>query len=165
LDGDQNQNCFKLKNDEVNFIPRAEALELGCPVFPPVFALREAIKLQEKIGKENIRERILFLRRYFVDVMKKVEQFCEVANRNIKEENSSGIVILRLVRVKEEQVEPLLEQIVAKLKQENVFLSKRGTAIRVAIHYYNSTADLDLFLERIEKILRDIFLQNLTTKL
>ncbi len=113
----------------------ASVFEMGCPHFPNIFALGAALNLLKQIGQENIYNRIMYLSDYFEKAMDKT-RIPILSTREKK--HRSGITLIGC---------PDPDQMVKKLLEKGIIVSKRGSGIRVALHIYNNEADIDKFAE------------------
>ncbi|MDX1810023.1 MAG: aminotransferase class V-fold PLP-dependent enzyme [Sulfurospirillaceae bacterium] len=130
----------KLLNNRLVIANNAKALELGHPQFPNILALGGAIDTLNKIGIDNISERIHHLSNYLRR---------QLQNHNIQilspleQENRSGITSFAV---------PNASNIVGSLKAKNIIVAKRGEGVRVSLHYYNNHNDIDRFIAALNEI-------------
>jgi len=130
------------KMDNSNFIVRQEAsaIEAGCPHFPSIFALSGALDLINSIGIEQIHRRVIYLNKL---LQQKAEALDFSVIAPLRDENRSGILIVRTGNAKR-----VKEELVAR----NIFISVRGEGIRVSVSYFNNEKDIELFIREAEKI-------------
>jgi len=131
---------YALAYDRLEIAESAAALEQGHPPFAGVFALSAALDLIERAGMDEISERIVDLTRYLharldaagIDVISTRE-----------DAHLSGITIAA-------SDDPA--GAVQHLRQRGILVSSRGEGIRVSVHYYNSRADVDRFVEALAAV-------------
>jgi cysteine desulfurase/selenocysteine lyase len=132
---------FGMRNNVLDEVHEAKALELGCGPFVLVFSVGAVIKwIKENGGVKAIEERILLL----VDYAKK--RFSEENLSliyNFKTANQSGILMLESKNA---------EQTEKDLVEKKVFVSARGKGLRVAIHYYNTEEDIENFIRAFKEV-------------
>ncbi len=131
---------YELVYDRLDIADAAAALELGHPPFAGVFALGAALDLIQEIGIERIAERIIELVRYLHDELDKAGMWV-LSTRD--EAHLSGIALVAAD-------EP--HAVVAELRKRGIVVSTRGEGIRVSLHYYNDTSDIDRFVEALAEI-------------
>lgn len=131
---------YALVNRTLDLTSDARGLELGHPPFAGVLALGGALEAIERIGIAAIESRVSEL----------VEEFLEgLRARRIpvrspsEREHRSGIVMAGVV-------EP--ERVVRELRDRGVFVSARGAALRVSLHYYNNRADIERFFRTYDDV-------------
>ncbi len=126
---------YELINDRLELVNSASALELGHPQFPNILALGGAVETLQKIGIDNITQRIHHLTDYLHE---------QLNNHGIKiisslEQNErSGITSLEMSNASD---------IVEELRKNDIIVAKRGEGIRISLHYYNNQDDIDRFIE------------------
>lgn len=123
---------------------RASVVESGCPHFAPVFALNGALSLFNKIGKENVTNRILYLNKYLHQKLNLLD--VEIASPK-EEKTMSGITIIKTGNAKE---------IVAKLKEKKIIVSARGEGIRVSVNIFNNEEDINTLIEELKKLKNEL---------
>ena len=132
---------YALSNDQLALAAHTTALELGHPLFPGIFALGGALRLFEEIGAEAITARVLDLAGYLHERLGAhhipVLSTTDPAHR-------SGITMVGVAEPK---------AVAEALAEEGVMVAARGAGLRVAVHFYNTHADVDRFVEVLGRIL------------
>lgn len=128
------RNPYQLQNDRLDLASDAVAFELGHPPFPGIFTLGGALRVFEAAGMERIEERIQDLNDHLYRRLDDIG-FSGFIHRERMER--AGITMLDA---------GALGEIAADLKEQNIFVAARGGRIRVALHFYNTTADIDRFV-------------------
>ncbi|HDL63801.1 MAG TPA: aminotransferase class V-fold PLP-dependent enzyme [Proteobacteria bacterium] len=128
-----------MDNKNLDLKKDASELEVGCIHLPCIFALNGALDFLEKIGKENIRNRIYELGDYLVSELKKsgFEIISPLARKY-----RSGITVIKIKNPLE------MENILLK---NNIIVTARGDGLRVAVHIYNNKKDIDKFVFELKK--------------
>ncbi|MCA8915697.1 MAG: aminotransferase class V-fold PLP-dependent enzyme [Planctomycetes bacterium] len=121
--------------------PGAARFQVGATSMPQVYALREAMKLQNEVGREKLGARVTELA---VELRERaVQAGYEPLAESWPEERRSQIVSIR--RTGKLAGEDLL----ARLKGRGIAVSVRGSILRVSPHWYNTSADLQSLFEAI----------------
>jgi len=132
-----NPDEYQNKNAELSLT--GSQFEYGGPSFPNFFALAAACKYFSSLGKEDIKNRILFLTNYLI-------QQAQKNNISIlsplEPQHRSGIIILAV---------PEPQKACLKLYQKGIFVTPRGGGIRVAPHIYNNEEDINKLISGIKK--------------
>jgi selenocysteine lyase/cysteine desulfurase len=129
-----------LDNRTLDLTTDARGLELGHPPFAGVLSLGGALDTIARIGLAAIESRVAAL----VDELHR-----GLGARNVPilspldREHRSGIVMVGIV-------EP--ERVARELRDRRVFVSARGGALRVSLHYYNNGADIDRFFDAFDDL-------------
>lgn len=116
----------------------ASRYEFGCPSFGTIFAVGAACRYLSQIGKDKIEKRILSLTGYAINSLEK--NGFEVLSRK-EEKSRSGIVIFK--------ADPA-EKIWKRLIAQKVFVSARGSGLRLAPHFYNTYEEIDRFIKKLK---------------
>jgi len=119
---------FSMRNDVLDEIHEAKALELGCSPMLQIFSVGSYLKWVKENGEiESISKRILdlvgFAKRKFKDADIPLTY-------DFSDKNQSGILIVDSKNAVEAE---------KKLSERNVYISHRGRGLRVAIHYFNNS--------------------------
>lgn len=126
---------------------RASVIESGCQHFAPIFALKGALGLFQRIGKENVSSHVLELTKYLHENLDRLG--IQLASPS-EEKFLSGISILKTRHAKE---------VVELLRKENIIVSARGQGVRVSVNIFNNKADIDKLISVLEKN-RELFSNN-----
>ena len=129
---------YALVADRLDLSPEAAALELGHPPFAAVFALGEALRMFAELGAASIEKRVLELAAGARDVLREAGLAV------------SGTVPPRSGIVFAETSEPAALR--DELLRRGVYVSARGTGIRVSTHFYNDETDLARLAEALADI-------------
>lgn len=129
---------YALVADQLDLSPEAAAIELGHPPFAAVFALGEALRMMADLGAGPIEQRVLELATGARAVL--AAAGLEVRGDQLPR---SGIVFA-------EAPEPVALR--DELLKRGVYVSARGSGIRVSTHFYNDESDL----ERLADALADL---------
>jgi selenocysteine lyase/cysteine desulfurase len=119
-----------MDNQLLDLKHEASVLEAGSPHFPTVFALGGALDLFNRIGKEEIQERVIALTKILRG---------ELAKLNLKivspaeEDQLSGITVIKMEN-------PGI--LVKLLREKGIFVSARGEGIRISVSFFNNEEDL-----------------------
>lgn len=109
----------------------ASVLEAGSPPFPTVFALGGALDLFNRIGKEEIQNRVLYLTRLLRRELQKLG-FTIVSPG--EDAQLSGITVIK-------KDNPA--QVVKALREKGIFVSARGEGIRISVSFFNNEEDIE----------------------
>jgi selenocysteine lyase/cysteine desulfurase len=132
---------FSMRNNILDEIHEAKALELGCGPFLQIFSVGSTLSwISKNGGFEASTKRVLSL----VDYAKKCFKEESIPLLfNFDEDHQSGILMIESKNAAEEEL---------KLIEKKVFVSARGKGLRVAIHFYNNEKDIDNFIAEFKKI-------------
>jgi selenocysteine lyase/cysteine desulfurase len=122
---------YALVNDFLDLTTEASGLELGHPPFPGIFALRGALRLIEEVGLGNIEARIQELTDYLHRKMDAAG--ISIASPRASQDRA-GITMVGVSNPAE---------VANRLKEKKIFTSARGSALRVALHFFNTHEDID----------------------
>ncbi|MDC0980185.1 aminotransferase class V-fold PLP-dependent enzyme [Bdellovibrionales bacterium] len=111
-------------------------IELGTPPFVILISVLAALREIERIGIENISQRILTLSELTASLAKRKN----IQLESFRDENSfcsssvnSGIIALKVSNPKE---------VVQRLEKLKIFVSERRGSLRVACHYFNNEEEI-----------------------
>lgn len=127
----------RMDNRKLDLKDEASRYELGCPPFAAIFSLGAAVDYLSEIGIQKIEKRILELTDFLIQGLEKLG-FEVVSPRESK--HRSGIVVFKIKEA---------EKVRHFLLQKKIYVSARGTGIRVAPHFYNSFEDLEVLLKNL----------------
>lgn len=125
---------MKLKNE-------ASVIESGCPHFPNIFALGGALKLFNRIGAENVVNRVISLNRFLEE--KLLELGIEVIVQK-EDKHRSGILIAKI---------PNPKDVVGKLSERNIIVSARGEGVRISNSIFNNEEDIEKLMLALKEIM------------
>lgn len=132
--GLMDNNLFRLRND-------ASVLEAGCSHFPNIFALGGALDLFNRIGKQEIFSRIIYLTQFLRNQLEKLNLKIVSPSQG---KHLSGITIVKINNP---------EVIVQKLKVKGIFISARGEGIRVSVSIFNNEEDIFALVRELKILL------------
>jgi len=118
-------------NDRLDLKETAAVFEVGSPHFAGIFALGGSLELLEEIGAANVEARVAALTDYLHDRLT-ASGFSIASPRD--RERRAGLTIVRM-----ENAPAVVEQ----LARAGILVSARGAGIRVAVHIFNTEADVD----------------------
>lgn len=128
------RRAYDLENDRMDFLPTGIGHEMGHPLFPGIFTFGAALDVLQEAGIERIAERVLELSGYLVDALSR--EGYAIRSSTFAHERS-GIVLVDA---------PQADALAARLAERKVFVSPRGGGLRVSVHAYNTTGDVDRFM-------------------
>ena len=121
--------------------PGAASFSVGMPNYPAVYAINAALQYIQSIGITAIAETCQPLVRFCLDELKKLP--VELLTPD-EPDHLAGIVAFR---------HPQAERLNRALHQQNIHIMCHAGRLRVAIHGYNTMADI----ERLSQVLHDTF--------
>lgn len=134
---DENHHEFSYRT--INPAKNARRFEPGQINFPGVAGMRAAIELLEGFGIHNIERRI----RELVDVL--IAGISELKGlkvlSSLKPEHRNGVVKVGGLENPDE--------IVTKLKEDNIVISSRAGGLRISPHFYNTEEEIEKLLEKL----------------
>jgi len=132
---------LELLSERLDLATEARALELGHPPFAGAFALGAALGLVQEIGIDRIAARIQDLTDCLHATLDRLG--VPIVSPRPREQRA-GITLIAL---------PDHRKVVERLRERGVLAAARGDYIRLAVHYYNSEADIDRFGEALRAVL------------
>ena len=127
------------RNDEVHLRHDAGArAELGCPHFAGIFALGASVEFMQTIGMNNIEKRALELNRFLTSKLSEVGW--KVLSPLSREEHRSAETLVAADNPAE---------LVAKLAERKIFVTKKPEGFRVATHFFNNEDDIERLIEEL----------------
>lgn len=132
----------KMDNTGFDLKREASVIEAGCPHFPNIFALGGALDLFNRIGRENITNRVLFLNKLIESELRKPGLDIIVQK---EDKHRSGILIAKIKNPKET---------VARLAEKNIIVSARGEGMRVSASIFNNESDIAIFISELREIMK-----------
>jgi len=120
----------------------ASRYEYGCPPFPHIFAIGAGIDYFSSIGISNIKKRIFSLTGFLISVLR--QEGFEITSPT-EERYRSGIVVFKVKNA---------EKMTNYLLKRRIYVSPRGSGIRVAPHMYNTEQEIELLMNTIKEAVR-----------
>jgi selenocysteine lyase/cysteine desulfurase len=136
------QTPGKMNNLDLELKNEASVIESGCPHFPNIFALGGAFEMFEKIGAENVINRVLFLNHLIEEKLRHLG-IDLIAQKEDK--HCSGILIAKI---------PKPKWVVEELFKKNIFVSARGEGMRVSASIFNNEEDVEAFIKELAIIIK-----------
>jgi len=135
------ENPGLMDNQLMNLRRDASVVEAGCSHFPCIFALGGALDLFNRIGQEEITNRVLYLSSVLQEELEKIG--IPIASPQEKK-HRSGITIIKM-----ENPQP----VVRELRERGVFVSARGEGIRVSVSIFNNEDDINKLSAELKNII------------
>ncbi|MFO7655816.1 MAG: aminotransferase class V-fold PLP-dependent enzyme [Bacteroidales bacterium] len=129
----------QMNNADLVVRKETSAIESGCPHFPNIFALGGALRMFNRIGKQEVENRVLYLNRY---LEARLTATGMPVIKPIAEENRSGILIVKTNYARE---------IVDSLARKNIIISARGEGLRISVNIFNNENDIDRLAEELKE--------------
>jgi selenocysteine lyase/cysteine desulfurase len=131
------EDPYSDRNNEIHLRhDTAARAELGCPHFAGMFALGAAVDLIASVGMKNIEARALELNRFLTARL--IESGRKVLSPIADERMRSAETLV-------EFDDPA--EVVAKLAEQQIIVTKKPQGIRVATHFFNNEADVERLVE------------------
>jgi selenocysteine lyase/cysteine desulfurase len=127
--------------ERVRSLPGAASFTVGMPNYPAIYAIRAGLDYIQRVGVAAIDEATRPLVRACIDGIAKLP----VQLITPREEDALAGIIAFL--------HPKAEEIHRRLYAENVHIMYHAGRLRVSIHGYNTMADVEKFLEKLEEAL------------
>lgn len=121
---------------DLDFREGALRFEGGTPNVAGICGVSEAIEIFLQAGPSKIEQHVLSLNRYLAEGLQ--QRRYEVVS-SLRPEEASGILACRHYRFS-------AQEICDRLNKENVIVSARNGALRIAPHFYNTQSDADAVL-------------------
>jgi selenocysteine lyase/cysteine desulfurase len=132
---DENYHDFSYRNIEL--AKNARRFESGQINFPGIAGMRAAIELLEGYGIHNIERRIRELVDRLIAGISELKGLKVVSS--LKPEHRNGLVKVGGLENPEE--------VVAKLKEDNIVISSRAGGLRISPHFYNTEGEINKLLD------------------
>ncbi|MCF6358551.1 MAG: aminotransferase class V-fold PLP-dependent enzyme [Draconibacterium sp.] len=130
-----------MDNTDLDLKNEASVIESGCPHFPNIFALGGALKMFNKIGADNVVNRVLSLNSFLEKKLRGLG--IDVINQK-DDKHRSGILIAKIKNPK---------FVVEQLFKKNIIVSARGEGIRVSTSIFNNENDIEIFIETLKELI------------
>ena len=140
--GQQNPFAFRVK--ELDYAHEARRMEGGTPPVTAAFAARAGMEFINQVGLDRIGQHIDYLSYHCLN---------EALARNLK--------VVSPLDVREKGATTAIEvpgdshAVEVALKARQVVCSARGTVIRVAPHFFNTTGEIDTALDELVAVLKN----------
>ena len=134
----------KMDNMALDLKNEASVIESGCPHFPNIFALGGALSLFNRIGAENVMNRVLYLNHLIEEKITNLGIDVIVQPDDI---HRSGILIAKI---------PEPKIVVNELFKKNIIVSARGEVVRISASIFNNEDDIETLTIELKKILKII---------
>lgn len=122
------------------------ATQTGCISFLNLAAVREASKVIDFYGQENISERLLSISIYLEEQLRTVP--IKINSFRKREDACSGTINFSPI-----DKSLSTEELVGKLHMDKVYVNDRRGSIRASAHFYNTHEDIDCLVSSLKKIL------------
>lgn len=129
-------------NKRLDLKNNASVLESGSPQFPCIFTLGKAIDYLNKIGINNIQDRINELNNYLEIQLKQIN--LQVVSP-LDKKHRSGISIVKINNP---------AKIAKLLHKKNIIVSAKKSGLRVSLHVYNNKEDINKFVLELSKLVK-----------
>ena len=136
------KSAYELENDRLDLHHAGIGHEMGHPPFPGIFAMGEALRLLSEPPKGAISERIVGLSTY---LRARLKELGIDSRSDPSSEHTSGIV---LAEMKDASI------IKNQLQERSVWVTARQGGLRISVHAYNSTADVDWLIQALGDLKR-----------
>lgn len=133
--------CDLMQNKNLEMKKAGERYEWSCPNFSAMFGFSAAIRYFNQIGIDKIEKRVMELTDFLI--LQLSRHGLEILS-SLEPHRRSGIVVFKVAN-------PVL--VWKKLLEQNVYVSPRGGGIRVAPHFYNTEEEIELFVQKLTKLL------------
>ncbi|RMD88010.1 MAG: aminotransferase class V-fold PLP-dependent enzyme [Calditrichaeota bacterium] len=135
------ENPFSFNPKVLNYASNSRRFETGTPPILNAFAAYAGLQIIHEVGTRLIEERIQFLSKYTVE--KALGMKLNYVGPDKLEEKGA----ITAIQVSQPYV---IEQV---LKEHNIIASARGNVIRIAPHFFTTTANIDKVLKELKSIL------------
>lgn len=130
----------KMDNNDLDLKNEASVIESGCPHFPNIFALGGALKLFNRIGAQNVVNRVLFLNNFLEQRLGSMG--IDVINQK-EDLHRSGILIAKIKNARE---------VVKMLSTKGIIVSARGEGVRISTSIFNNEEDIEKLILELQSI-------------
>jgi len=135
------RDAYALENDRLDVLSGGIGHEMGHPPFPGLFALAEALRILDTVGPERTAQRIITVGGYLLRALD--ERGIPVRSTR-DDAHRSGILLLDVDDA---------PAVCSALKEHEIWTSARDGGLRVSLHGYNDTSDMDRFLQGLDTTL------------
>ncbi len=131
---------FEFHNHEQSLSPTAQRYELATPNQIGIYGMNAAIDLIREVGVANISKHILKITGY---LRNKLANSCFEILTPFEDRQRGGIILFSSGSAEKNQ------QIFKSLAERNITISYREEKLRVSPHFYNTTNDMDAFMDNL----------------
>jgi cysteine desulfurase / selenocysteine lyase len=136
------KQAYDLENFRLDMLPGGIGHEMGHPPFPCIFAIGEALRL---LGQPKMTE----LESRITELTIQLREGLSALDLPIRSDGSanhlSGITLIELVNAGE---------IKFKLQERDVWVTARQGGLRISVHAYNNSADVEWLLRELELLVK-----------
>lgn len=134
-----NRDAGRMRNDVLDVLPEARALEMGCPPFQSILTLGAAVRLWLWADPERVETRVRGLTRALRERLRAAGFDAPDAPTH----ELSGITVVPVADA---------NRVCQLLKDESVATTPRGSGVRLAVHAFNDERDLDRAVEVLARV-------------
>lgn len=134
-------NAYDLVNNRLDLLQTGVGHEMGHPPFPGIFTMAEALRLMNEPPAGAISTRIQDLTAY---LRRGLEDLGVPIRSHSDPQFVSGITLAEMHEA---------QAIKKKLEAEQVWVTARQGGLRVSVHAYNNTRDIDWFLASLRTLM------------
>ncbi len=127
---------------ELDFAPEALRFEPGLTNIASIGGFNQSLRELGNIGWDYIYEKIATNTRYLIENLRQVEGL-ELATHD--PQNLGALVSFRIPKT----INP--KKLLPELAKKGIVITARGNSLRVSPHFYNTTTELDTFMQTIAK--------------
>jgi len=130
-------NAYDLVNNKLDLIPSGIGHEMGHPPFPGIFTMAEALRLMKEPPAGAISERIRELTGY---LRQGLHALGIPIRSHTDPHHYSGITLAEMKNA---------SRVKKDLEAKNIWVTARQGGLRISVHAYNDTQDIDWFLSEL----------------
>ena len=136
------KQAYDLENFRLDMLPGGVGHEMGHPPFPCIFAMGEALRLLAEPNMAELESRI-------TDLTRQLREGLSNLNLPIRSDGTpnhmSGITLVDLLNA---------DEIKAKLQERDVWVTARQGGLRISVHAYNNSSDVEWLLRELELLVK-----------
>lgn len=125
---------------EPEYAPGARRFEYGTPPVPAAYTVTAGMETLLEFGVENVRERVVELTRYLIESVE--DRGFAVATPH-EDDRRGGVVNVQVAHP---------ERTLETLQFRGVAAGSRNGGIRAGLHFYNTKAELDRFVDMLDEV-------------
>lgn len=143
-------------NSNKNLELTSKDFEVGSQNISGILSLKSAIEYIERIGIKNIQDYILFLTRYTYNKLKQIKQieFLEGIAK-CKCAIGYGIISFKIDGFSTSDIGDILADNKIYVRTGSHCTNIKDDSIRISLHIYNTTEDIDVFVQVIKNIINN----------